>query len=420
MIAVGSSHFEMLESLLERAAARGEVTFSVARALFCLLVLVRFLAIGAYYNDQYGLVRSVVTIPLLLAGIGFSCGVIHRFLRDRSLRYWFEVSVLVDVTLCFGTLLPDSLFPGDRYQGIILGPDVHAFLVLLIATGLRLSVRLVLLAGALTTLATGTLVLLDFTISPVQPEYGASEASLFLLLLAAATALASTYAWRTRSLASAGAREASKHERTLCELKTVLHGQHDANNLVGSLMLKFDRVLGPALGADVRDDLKLLSGCLRRLQNDAAASITLAEGSQRIDLGSAVRESGRSLMQVYPRLMLVVPGAERVWVEFSGGRQGIHRALHNLVKNAFEGNGVRGANQVSILLETAGAWCVLSVEDDGPGINVNARLGTTKQHGSGVGLRAVRALVEASHGDLVILPRARGGIRVEMRLPVVG
>lgn len=102
------------------------------------------------------------------------------------------------------------------------------------------------------------------------------------------------------------------------------------------------------------------------------------------------------------------------------------RIVANLIDNA-----VRFARTtVTVDVERVGAWGVLSVEDDGPGIpeaereRVFERFVRLDQHrdrasgGSGLGLAIVRELVEAA-GGTVAFKRAATTSRVVVRIPAV-
>lgn len=101
-------------------------------------------------------------------------------------------------------------------------------------------------------------------------------------------------------------------------------------------------------------------------------------------------------------------------------------ALENLIQNAFEALGAGG----SVVVQTAhrpddlGDWVVLSVEDDGPGIDprlverVTEPLVTTKVGSSGLGLAFVARVARAHGGKLEVDTTLGRGTAVRMTFPV--
>src|SRR5690606_11439663 len=95
-------------------------------------------------------------------------------------------------------------------------------------------------------------------------------------------------------------------------------------------------------------------------------------------------------------------------VEVAGGMQSLLRILENLVLNALQGNGARGAHRVALRVDSehAGAVHRIVVEDDGPGFDAEqlsqpiSAFSTSKRSGTGLGLYTVERLVTASGGTL--------------------
>jgi signal transduction histidine kinase len=98
------------------------------------------------------------------------------------------------------------------------------------------------------------------------------------------------------------------------------------------------------------------------------------------------------------------------------------RALLNLVKNSIEAMPEGG--RVVIATRTDGESVELSVADDGPGVDAEARgrlfqpYWTTKTSGTGLGLAIVHRIV-SEHGGRIDLDRsAEQGTRFVLTLPV--
>lgn len=96
--------------------------------------------------------------------------------------------------------------------------------------------------------------------------------------------------------------------------------------------------------------------------------------------------------------------------------------LRNVVENAL----VHGAGATQIDLRRDGRQAVLSVTDRGPGIPAHLHAAvfdrftraTDAVPGSGLGLAIARDVVEALDGQITLCTPARGGVRVDIRLPL--
>jgi signal transduction histidine kinase len=105
----------------------------------------------------------------------------------------------------------------------------------------------------------------------------------------------------------------------------------------------------------------------------------------------------------------------------------IRRALSNLVDN-----GLHYGNRVTLAITERAASVLIQVDDDGPGIPEDrladamkpfVRLDAARQRntgGLGLGLAIVARAVEREHGDVRLINRPEGGLRVEIRLPRAG
>lgn len=77
-------------------------------------------------------------------------------------------------------------------------------------------------------------------------------------------------------------------------------------------------------------------------------------------------------------------------------------ALHNVLKHA-------EAENVWIRLERVPGGVRLSLDDDGKGLD--------EEPAQGLGLRSMASRAELLRGSLKLVPRAKGGLRVEVEVP---
>ena len=104
----------------------------------------------------------------------------------------------------------------------------------------------------------------------------------------------------------------------------------------------------------------------------------------------------------------------------------LSRMLRNLLDNA----GRHATSQVSVTAHASGAYALLTVDDDGPGIapadrervfDRFVRLDANRSRsagGAGLGLAIVREIVAAHQGSVSITDRPGGGTRVTVQLPL--
>lgn len=174
-------------------------------------------------------------------------------------------------------------------------------------------------------------------------------------------------------------------------------------------------VLREALGSADRVTETLLA--LRALaEGDLATAAT--EEVELVDLLAAARErAGKGV-----RVGLDVPPYE---VVVRGSRAGLSMAVTNLVDNAVRHG---PAGHVALSLHTGGALAILRVDDDGIGVPDTERsavLGRfvrgsgVRAPGSGLGLALVAQQAAAHGGSIELSDSPTGGLRVELRLPLL-
>ena len=140
---------------------------------------------------------------------------------------------------------------------------------------------------------------------------------------------------------------------------------------------------------------------VRAIVSDAAAAARARSGRKRV-------------------LLLAPPGAMRAVVDAQRLRQALDNLLDNAIRHA------RSEVRVELALATPAQGVVLSVEDDGPGIDreLLPRLfeafahGAERAGGAGLGLSTVRAIAEAHGGGVSVGDGRERGTRVTLRLPL--
>jgi signal transduction histidine kinase len=150
------------------------------------------------------------------------------------------------------------------------------------------------------------------------------------------------------------------------------------------------------------------------------------EARRSVDVGEAAREVVERLGRRFPAVVLALRIDERVDAEVAGGAAIVRRLLLNLVSNACEGDGDRGAMHVDVTVRADRPCGVARIDivDDGPGFPddvLRAHQGetcSTKADGSGFGLTIALTLVQASGGTLTLANGPAGGAMVALTLPI--
>jgi signal transduction histidine kinase len=105
----------------------------------------------------------------------------------------------------------------------------------------------------------------------------------------------------------------------------------------------------------------------------------------------------------------------------------LHVVLLNVVSNAIKFLQDRDQREVRVGARAEGKWCIVDVEDTGPGIPRAAidkvfepffRVEGVRAPGSGIGLATVRRIVDAHQGDISLTSVEGEGTRVSIRLPL--
>jgi signal transduction histidine kinase len=417
----------VLVPLVEAAALRGEKVVSTSRAVLCALVLLRFLLIGGATTSAYALNGGALGIA-----IATSVAILVRLRRGKVDLALLTASVVVDAIACTASLLQTVLWPssGERYRGILLTPDIGALLLVVYCAGYRVWPRLARLGAALNVVAFCLLVAADRRFQESRLGYGWAEIVFFLMVLCAVVVLSVGTSSRTIALLTRGAAAATQVERARGKLVELVRDQHDARSalssatLSSSLLLKSLGEAGPASELQRRverltADLVAARDRLAQIGERAFVELCALDEIVPVDTARAVEDALRAGALRYPELEIDNATREAPALLVAGGARSIQRILFNLVTNASEGDGRRGARRVRVESREVDGRVELAVEDDGPGLpglDGGALVAaSTKADGLGLGLVMAAELTRISGGDLEIENRAEGGARVRMR-----
>src|SRR5437870_2621743 len=150
---------------------------------------------------------------------------------------------------------------------------------------------------------------------------------------------------------------------------------------------------------------------LERLAKEFSEFGRLPEGPKsEVDLVDLLMDLGKSAV---PSDVEVSVRANGEPCKLPGHYDPLRRAFANLLRNAAEAMGGRGA--IEIALNRDGAGVVVTIADHGPGIPDEFRQRvfepyfTTKQDGTGLGLALVRQTIEAHNGTITVADTPGGG-----------
>ena len=340
------------------------------------------------------------------------------------------VSVAVDAVTCFGTLVPDILYPTD-YGSILMMPDTASLVLITVASGFRHSARAAVLGGLLNGVSLMALTLLDRARHGVQYANSAASVTVYAIILLAAAAMAVVIARRTRVLAERGATDALTAERARRGVATLLSEHHDVRSLVSAAAIDLQLLEAEVQDGDssvvgnLREDLGQISERVARMLDRAALELDSPCSPVRVAL--IARASVERVARRFPHVNIEPRGSDgELQALVSGGATAFQRALTNLLINACEGDGDRGATKVELSWEAVGGEVRVEVRDDGPGFRPSqlaalpGQGGSTKAGGTGFGLGIAARLAERSDGQFLVENGAQGGARVTLILPLGG
>ncbi|WP_240359087.1 sensor histidine kinase [Pyxidicoccus trucidator] len=427
--------------MLTDASNEGEALVSAVRIVFCGLILARFLALGGI-RAEGGAPAALLQFPVLLFSIAASVAALQAA-RQRRFGPWMLVaSAVLDAVFAHASLLSTLLWHGPHYTGLLRMPDPGAAIAVIFITALRLSPRAAWVGTTANLLLMAGLAALDSHLNAHHVTYGASEVAMLLLVMGSAGVVATVACAVARRMVLKSGSESARGERTRRHLSLLLREHHDVRTLLSAARLRTDLILresGSAACARhaqaIAKDLGELEAFVDSVKTRALGELTMIDEPEPVDVASTLRHVVDVVQTRFSHVRIVIgagasgsPEVEGLRARVVGGERGLAHVMTNLLVNACEGDGRRGASTVRASVEPDGGLghILLRVSDDGPGFRADLLDGarprsvTTKPRGSGLGMMLVGRLVEASGGTLRASSLPGGGARVDVLLPAGG
>jgi two-component system osmolarity sensor histidine kinase EnvZ len=173
------------------------------------------------------------------------------------------------------------------------------------------------------------------------------------------------------------------------------------------------------------EDVAALTQDVEEMERMVAAYLAFARGEgleqpRPADLAELVRDLAEKARRDGAEVALEAPTALVLPLRPDALRRCVANLLDNARKHAH-----RIAVAVASVPRTAGGvWAQVTVDDDGPGIPIEAReeafrpFASFSAGGTGLGLAIARDIVRAHGGDIVLEKSPLGGLRARVRLPV--
>jgi signal transduction histidine kinase len=421
---------QAIDDAFEQTARRWERVVGAVRAFICLVMLARTLLIWNDPMSEPGRIQPALQITEAALYIAAS------FILSRSrapVRPLLMLSVALDSVYVFAQFLPNVLSPWQGYLGIVNVPEIAVLSMATLVAGLRMSPGVAVFGGILNILCFVVLMLLDLKVSNLpEPTMRGYQYMVHGTFLMTAVALSIVLAVRTRHLVDRAVRSALKAERTRRSFDAILHEHHDVRTLLSAVRLNADRLASGSqatarsLVADMRSDLGDVEALLNAIRARADSELLTLGSRHTVDVWQIARDVLDRLRRRFPAAALALRGERCVAAQVAGGEAMLRRVLLNLVINACEGDGERGAEHIDVEVRSDGARgrVTIDVIDDGPGFSADhltaglGQAGSTKVGGSGFGLGVALALAQASDGTLTRRNGNGGGAVVSLSLPL--
>jgi two-component system osmolarity sensor histidine kinase EnvZ len=163
------------------------------------------------------------------------------------------------------------------------------------------------------------------------------------------------------------------------------------------------------MNADVEEMERMISGYLAFARGEGK------EQAEPVNLSAILGDVAAGARRAGAELVLDVPAELTLKLRADA----VRRAITNLVDNAR-----RHARHVALGAVAQGRSVLVTVDDDGPGIEADRRESVFRPFesgssgGTGLGLTIARDIVRAHGGEIVLEESPMGGLRARIRLPV--
>jgi len=199
---------------------------------------------------------------------------------------------------------------------------------------------------------------------------------------------------------------------------------HGLKTPLAILVHEADRAasLGHAdLAASIQEQIERMRRQIEYHLAHARAAASAATPTARASVAESAESLARTLRRLYASRGLTIETAMAADILVRCQREDLDEMLGNLLDNACKWARTR----VAVGAETSSAQVVITVDDDGSGIEPAMREAVLQRGvradeaspGSGFGLAIVRELAEVYGGGVSLGASASGGLRAELRLP---
>jgi signal transduction histidine kinase len=425
-----------VQRLVRAYANDGEAALSAARVVICATLMFRYLWVaGPAHGDPLAVV--VQHIGSLLVAMAASIWLLRGARRQSLGPAALLACTAGEAILCFFALRGTVLRPPGHYGGILRMPDVSFPVVMVFASGLRLYWPVVVAAQALNAASVALLVRSDWAHNRGRISFSWNDVQMVAIELGAASLAVLISVWAARRTLRRVAAESERVSRGRSHLREVLREHHDVRTLLSSARLQLDFLKREETLPNQQGRLAALEravvdvgGTLERVKERTFGELALADDIAAVDAVSIIEGAVSVARDRFPDAAITTAVARSApSVLLLGGERAFAHVVMNLLVNACEGDGTRGAKQISVrMTPPPGGTAAVTFEfvDDGPGfrpelLQSSLRGGlTTKPTGSGIGLSLVSGLVEASGGTIAADNLPTGGASVSLSLRVAG